>query len=223
MGAGTPGPAGPSGIRGDTGPLGAKGDKGDKGDTGNIGDANAVKAAMQPNTLWCADGDFCKLPNKKGIQGNGDFNIQLASKNGIVFSNEDHDDWTGVNLKRRDGRWTHFDWKDDQNNYIRGDTHVDGKLFIGGWQIYEDGDQLIFKRGDAKQGDDNAPHIRFAGDSNIWTNRSSGKGWIADNIGQSVRLDRQYFIRSNRGGMLIDGGGWSGNKGDWETMKFEQK
>ena len=44
---------------------------------------------------------------------------------------------------------------------------------------------------------------------------------FADNIG--VRRDRQYYIRSNRGGLLIDAGGWSSNKGDWETMKFEQK
>jgi hypothetical protein len=35
-------------------------------------------------------------------------------------------DWTGANFKRRDGRWTHFDWKDDQRNYIRGNTLHDG-------------------------------------------------------------------------------------------------
>jgi len=34
--------------------------------------------------------------------------------------------WTGANFRRRDGQWTHFDWKDDQKNYIRGDTQVDG-------------------------------------------------------------------------------------------------
>jgi hypothetical protein len=42
--------------------------------------------------------------------------------------------------------------------------------------------------------------------------------WTLDN-----NMIRRYNIRSNRGGMLIDAGGWSGNKGDWETMKFEQK
>ena len=35
-------------------------------------------------------------------------------------------EWSGLNIKRRDGTWTHFDWKDDQKNYIRGDTIVDG-------------------------------------------------------------------------------------------------
>ena len=39
-------------------------------------------------------------------------------------------DWTGANFKRRDGQWTHFDWKDDQRNYIRGDTVIDGKVIM---------------------------------------------------------------------------------------------
>jgi hypothetical protein len=40
--------------------------------------------------------------------------------------------WTGVNLRRRDGRYTHFDWKDDQKNYIRGDTRIDGNVVTAG-------------------------------------------------------------------------------------------
>jgi hypothetical protein len=48
----------------------------------------------------------------------------------IVTGGEKHDDWTGVNLKRRDGRWSHFDWKDDQKNYIRGETIVDDTMFL---------------------------------------------------------------------------------------------
>lgn len=35
----------------------------------------------------------------------------------------------GLNIKRNDGSWTHFDWKDDGNNYITGDTTT----FRGGW------------------------------------------------------------------------------------------
>ena len=34
--------------------------------------------------------------------------------------------WTGANFRRRDGKWTHFDWKDNGLNYIRGNTQVDG-------------------------------------------------------------------------------------------------
>jgi hypothetical protein len=39
-------------------------------------------------------------------------------------------DWTGANFNRRDGRGTHFDWKDDQKNYIRGETIVDDTMFF---------------------------------------------------------------------------------------------
>jgi len=39
-------------------------------------------------------------------------------------------DWRGANFKRADGRWTHFDFKDDGKNYIRGDTEVDGTLCV---------------------------------------------------------------------------------------------
>ena len=41
-------------------------------------------------------------------------------------------DWTGANFKRRDGRWTNFDWKDDTKNYIRGDTQIDNNVNIDG-------------------------------------------------------------------------------------------
>jgi hypothetical protein len=46
-------------------------------------------------------------------------------------------DWTGANFKRRDGRWTHFDWVGDQRNYIRGDTVVDGNVIINGQSTYQ--------------------------------------------------------------------------------------
>jgi hypothetical protein len=42
------------------------------------------------------------------------------------------DDWTGANFKRRDSRWTHFDWVGDQKNYIRGDTQIDNNVNIDG-------------------------------------------------------------------------------------------
>lgn len=55
----------------------------------------------------------------------------LQTKNNIVQGlGESHDDWTGANFKRRDGRWTHFDWVGDQRNYIRGDTSIDGNASV---------------------------------------------------------------------------------------------
>lgn len=55
----------------------------------------------------------------------------LQTKNNIVQGlGESHDDWTGANFKRRDGRWTHFDWVGDQRNYIRGETTINGNVDI---------------------------------------------------------------------------------------------
>lgn len=40
-------------------------------------------------------------------------------------------EWTGANFKRRDGKWTHFDWLADGKNYIRGNTIVDDDTSFG--------------------------------------------------------------------------------------------
>jgi hypothetical protein len=59
-----------------------------------------------------------------------------TSVKGTLFTGDNaQEGWTGVNLKRRDGRWTHFDWVGDQKNYIRGDTIVDGSLVVNGKDI----------------------------------------------------------------------------------------
>ena len=44
-------------------------------------------------------------------------------------------DWTGANFRRKDGRWTHFDWKDDQRNYIRGETVIDNTISLQNNQL----------------------------------------------------------------------------------------
>lgn len=43
--------------------------------------------------------------------------------------------WTGANFRRRDGRWTHFDWVGDQRNYIRGNTVSDGIISMQDHQL----------------------------------------------------------------------------------------
>jgi hypothetical protein len=138
--------------------------QGPRGSDGNIGDAGALKSNLfdQGRTMWCADGELCKIPkDKKGIDwGYGaskivddghlriisDDNILLrvgdksqkgihitqAGLGGVVIGDEEHADYTGLNLRRRDGRWTYFDWKDDQKNYIRGDTVIDGETTLNG-------------------------------------------------------------------------------------------
>jgi hypothetical protein len=55
----------------------------------------------------------------------------MGSSIAVGYNNPVPQDWTGANFARRDGRATHFDWKDDQKNYIRGDTMVDNNMFFG--------------------------------------------------------------------------------------------
>jgi hypothetical protein len=55
----------------------------------------------------------------------------MGSAIAVGYNNPVPQDWTGANFSRRDGRGTHFDWKDDQKNYIRGDTIVDNNMFFG--------------------------------------------------------------------------------------------
>jgi hypothetical protein len=51
---------------------------------------------------------------------------------GVSKDNDVPGDWTGVNAQRRDGRWTHLDWKDNGVNYLRGYTQVDDGLGVSG-------------------------------------------------------------------------------------------
>ena len=71
---------------------------------------------------------------------------------GVVMGNEfNHFDWTGLNIQRQDGRWTHFDWVSDGKNYIRGDTGVDGTLSphqidLGAWKGYnQEKGKIVFQ------------------------------------------------------------------------------
>lgn len=113
-----PGPQGPQGLLGPQGPQGNKGDKGDTGDRGglgplgpagpqgvqgNKGDTGAQgppgdvsKDFMKGNSLWCADGELCKIPaGKTGIDyhsigGANEYkfnkdDILVSKSNGIRF------------------------------------------------------------------------------------------------------------------------------------------
>ena len=109
--------------------------RGDKGAPGELASSKeAVKKALYDTkyTMWCADGDICKVPaDNKGIEA------------------------PTLNVSR---------------------------INIGGWNIREDGGHLVFRRGDAGDGD-NQPHLRMAGDGNFWVSRSTSRGWVADMIG----------------------------------------
>lgn len=71
------------------------GQKGDKGDVGNLSDPVSVKNTLSPNTLWCVDGELCKIPgqvNKRGIDwGYGaskildDGHLRIQSDDNIIL------------------------------------------------------------------------------------------------------------------------------------------
>jgi len=198
--------------------------KGDKGDPGNIGDLTALKSnlftqtlqgAKHPATLWCADGDYCQVPTgSKGVDV-----INGSVKIGAAYLKQD-DSWVRI--------------LSDPNNtgtYDKGlaarNLWTNGSLQIGDWTISQNGDgHLVFQKAGGDPGKPDTGYIRFASDGNIWANRSSGQGWVADNIGDLrnnvIRKDKQYVIKSGRGGNLTDAGGWSGDNGAWQTMKFIQ-
>jgi hypothetical protein len=77
------------------------------------------------------------------------------------------------------------------NGDISATESVNGKsvnatesIKIGSWVISEGSDgHLIFSKNGAAMGTNNQGHVRIAQDGNIWSSRSSGAGWIADNIG----------------------------------------
>ena len=76
------------------------------------------------------------VPGNMTIQNTLTVNNATTLKGGCNFYGRDSDtDSTGiaffntVSMKRKDGRWTHFDWSNN-NNYIRGDTIVDGILTV---------------------------------------------------------------------------------------------
>ena len=74
------------------------------------------------------------LLNRSGViigkewGGNGNLNVQ----GNLGVGGNIPGDWRGVNMQRRDGRWSHLDWKDNGANYLRGYTQVDDGLGVSG-------------------------------------------------------------------------------------------
>jgi hypothetical protein len=105
-------------------------------------------------------------------------------------------------------------------------------LQIGGWTIQEEGDQLVFKRGSAGDGD-NQPHLRMAADGNFWVSRSTARGWVADNIGalrnEKVSYDANINVCHHGGrGCIQAANAWDARtsdnpRGDWEMFKIGRR
>ena len=178
-----------------------------RGQPGDIGNIDALKDALftKSRTMWCADGDFCEVPeSKKGIVINKSNFIQFgggytkeANAGRITYGAFDGGENGSLNIVGGG--------KDGQVRRVR----VWDALQIGGWTIQEEGDQLVFKRGNAGT-NDNEPNIRMASDGNLWVSRASGRGWVADGIGDLknnvIRKDLNYYIQAQNGKCLDSGG-----------------
>ena len=98
------------------------------------------------------------LLNKAGVVigkewgGNGNLSVQgnLGVGAGVPG------DWRSANFLRKDGRWTHFDWKDNGQNYLRGYTNIDDGLGVNG-------DLNVNGKTTISRGDGNWNWLRVAG------------------------------------------------------------
>lgn len=78
---------GPRGEVGPAGPISTV--PGPKGDTGSIANDTDVRTAMQPKTLWCADGDVCILPaGKNGLQWAGGLTKIVNDGNDFILKSD---------------------------------------------------------------------------------------------------------------------------------------
>ena len=89
---GPQGPKGePSNIPGPMGPQGPLGPQGPQGIQGTIGPKGEVSFDfMKQNTLWCADGEICKLPAGKRVSDLGSNTLRLGNTH---FRIHDNDTW----------------------------------------------------------------------------------------------------------------------------------
>jgi len=114
---------------------------------------------------------------------------------------------------------------------LNGDAYVSNSLKIGSWTIRDKKGHLQFIKDGTAYNDDyyaipaDQGFLAMVSDGNLWLSRSTGRTWVADNLGQSVRKDKKYGIKSSRGGYLPDKGGWEARPADaskWEVMYFDE-
>ena len=130
-----------------------------------------------------------------------------------------------------------------KNNAPDNNTISIGDKSKNHWKISTDGETLKFQRSDYNwtgfdpwgRTDTDKPLVVMAGNGNIWADRSKNKGWIADNLENTVRFEQAINLRSLNGpsGPRIlstehgssdqIGATWrphDHNKGDWEALRI---
>ena len=242
---GPPGEKGDTGMKGDTGPQGIQGLQGPQGPPGVVDWATFSDAQKQDliNKLK-AYKEFVGLQGPQGVKGD----TGVAGPQGQTGPQGPPGVKGDTGVAGPQGP---IGVKGDTGPQgppgpqgIKGDTGSQGpagvwpqsvdKLCIGpqnnNWCFIpnQNGQYLDLVRNGAGDNPDSAVY-HFTQDGNLWLNRSSQRGWIADNVANlannAIRKDKTYGIKSSRGGYLSDQGGWKGRPSkstDWETMTFDQ-
>lgn len=105
-----------------------------KGDSTII---NAGKTFLQDRPL------YTRADENHGLQHSGDVDgprlfgfsggkLGTTSKDVLKWDKENVTAFGTINQKRRDGQMTHFDYPADGRNYIRGNTSIDGSVYMNG-------------------------------------------------------------------------------------------
>jgi hypothetical protein len=209
--------------------------RGPKGVDGNIGDQAALKSNLfeKGNTMWCADGEFCQIPDKK--KGGDLGGIRLSDK------------WSGYPDAQRNGKWT-SEISNDTDGFkklmIVGNKSGGGARRVGIWDelqvhgnLLVDGQTIKFHDTNFGRRDDwirilqnpddlNSYNVGIAA-KNLW---ARDKLWVAgrDILAEIDDIKNRYVpknthirIRSSKDdGYLQAADPWdarrSANRGSWE-------
>jgi hypothetical protein len=157
---------------------------------------------LKPLTMWCADGEFCKLPENK----------TFSQPSSIFITDENRTDWKnfvrGLHIKNSDGRWTHIQ---DKDLFLRSNLHVDGKARINGITEFVDRNTYV-----SIQDNDGGINIKNPNPSDGWTHlghkptAATVTNWIRGNTQVDGKLTANGIFTANgtltaKGDTQVDG------------------
>jgi hypothetical protein len=136
--AGPRGDAGQRGITGPSGPRGPQGIQGERGEKGERGMDSDNVEFIKKNTLWCADGQFCDLPEGKYINSSinirqGNLTVRGLAGVGVDVPKEKLDVDGSINLKINEAYKSNRNWLIGQNekkDIILGDENIENNMIF---------------------------------------------------------------------------------------------
>lgn len=176
-----------------------------------ISSSNFTSNFLKTATMWCADGELCKIPvNKDNNTYPVGSDIILKKENGIEFGHGDTKDAQAGKLLWGKNDTSALEIIGKGTTNTNRTVRIYDRLKIGNWHIYEDGEHLILRRNNDPDEQDKG-FFRFSQDGNIYLNRSSGRGWIADHMVKYgdhlglVNLRGNRALEENNGGAFFAG------------------